>query len=132
VQVFACRCDVRIPSLFDRSFAASAKASRISLMRQTGQRARDQRSFRPPFTPRWSVIAMSSYRIRQLATKVDPPGVEGSIQANPTIETATYVADMLKGVRQMSRAGSRDLALLDYLLAMAEEEAACLAANIYH
>jgi hypothetical protein len=36
-------------------------------------------------------------------------------------------------VRQLTRqAGQKDLAFLEYLLAMAEEESGCLAANVYH
>jgi hypothetical protein len=30
------------------------------------------------------------------------------------------------------QAGQKDLAFLDYLLAMAEEESGCLAAHVYH
>jgi hypothetical protein len=76
---------------------------------------------------------MSSYRTRKTAIKVDPPSVEGVTGANRTIELATYVGELLKGVRQLTRqAEQKDLAFLDYLLAMAEEESGCLAANIYH
>jgi hypothetical protein len=76
---------------------------------------------------------MSSYRTRKTATKVDPPAVEAASGINKTIELATYVGELLKGVRQLTRqAGQKDLAFLEYLLAMAEEESGCLAANVYH
>jgi len=76
---------------------------------------------------------MSSYRTRKTAIKVDPPSVESATCCNRTIELATYVGELLKGVRQLTRqAEQKDLAFLDYLLAMAEEESGCLAANIYH
>ena len=76
---------------------------------------------------------MSSYRTRKTAIKVDPPSVESATGANRTIELATYVGELLKGVRQLTRqTGQKDLAFLDYLLAMAEEESGCLAANVYH
>jgi hypothetical protein len=76
---------------------------------------------------------MSSYRTRTAAIKVDPPMVTTVAGANPTGELATYVGELLKGVRQLTRqAGQKDLAFLDYLLAMAEEESGCLAANVYH
>jgi hypothetical protein len=75
---------------------------------------------------------MSSYRTRTTATVVDLPKVEGAVETNRTRATASYAADMLKGLRQLTRVGQKDLAFLDYLLAMAEEEAACLAANVYH
>jgi len=74
---------------------------------------------------------MSSYRTRTTAIKVDPPTV--ATGGNPTVELATYVGELLKGVRQLTRqTGQKDLAFLDYLLAMAEEESGCLAANVYH
>jgi len=76
---------------------------------------------------------MSSYRTRKTATKVDPPAVETAPGTNKTVELATYVGELLKGVRQLTRqAGQKDLAFLEYLLAMAEEESGCLAANVYH
>lgn len=76
---------------------------------------------------------MSSYRTRQTATKVDPPAVQTPSETNKTVEVATYVGELVKSVRQITRvAGQKDLAFLDYLLAMAEEESGCLAANVYH
>jgi hypothetical protein len=76
---------------------------------------------------------MSSYRTRKTATKVNPPAVEAAPGINKTVELATYVGELLKGVRQLTRqAGQKDLAFLEYLLAMAEEESGCLAANVYH
>jgi hypothetical protein len=76
---------------------------------------------------------MSSYRTRKTATKVDLPAVETVPETSKTVELATYVGELLKGVRQLTRqAGQKDLAFLEYLLAMAEEESGCLAANVYH
>ena len=76
---------------------------------------------------------MSSYRTRKTAAKVDLPAVEMAAGTNKTVELATYVGELLKGVRQLTRqAGQKDFAFLDYLLAMAEEESGCLAANVYH
>jgi hypothetical protein len=76
---------------------------------------------------------MSSYRTRRTATKVGPPMVETATGGDRTVELAAYVGELLRGVRQLTRqAGQKDLAFLDYLLAMAEEESGCLAANVYH
>ena len=76
---------------------------------------------------------MSSYRTRTTAIKVDPPTVATATEGNPPVELATSVGELLKGVRQLTRqTGQKDLAFLDYLLAMAEEESGCLAANVYH
>lgn len=50
-----------------------------------------------------------------------------------TLEVANYVLETAKGLRNVTRlAGRRDLAFLDYLLAMAEDEATNLAARAYH
>jgi hypothetical protein len=76
---------------------------------------------------------MSSYRTRTTAANVVAlPGRQAATEPSPTMATATYAADMLKGLRQLTRVGRKDLAFLDYLIAMAEEEAACLATNVYH
>lgn len=58
--------------------------------------------------------------------------VETATAADRTVELAAYVGELLRGVRQLTRqAGQKELAFLDYLLAMAEEESGCLAANVY-
>jgi hypothetical protein len=76
---------------------------------------------------------MSSFRTRKTAIKVDAPTGETPSGANGTVELAAYVGELLRGVRQLTRhAGQKDLAFLDYLLAMAEEESGCLTANVYH
>ena len=76
---------------------------------------------------------MSSYRTRKTAVKVDPPVAEAISGTSQTVEIATYLAEMLKGVRRLTeQSGRKDLAFLAYLLAMAEEESGCLAANAYH
>lgn len=50
-----------------------------------------------------------------------------------TTDVASYVADMVKGLRELTgEAGARELAFLDYLLAMAEDEATKLGSNVYH
>ncbi len=50
-----------------------------------------------------------------------------------TMDVAMQVLEAAKGLRQMTRlAGQRDLAFLDYLLAMAEDEASKLAERAYH
>lgn len=65
---------------------------------------------------------------------LEPGDLFGGLDELPdTIEVATYIADMLKGMRHLAkRAGSTDLNFLNYLLAMAEDEASKLAANAYH
>ena len=76
---------------------------------------------------------MSSYRTRKTASKVDLPAAETAPGTNRTVELATYVGELLKGVRLLTQqAGQKDLAFLEYLLAMAEEESGCLAAHVYH
>jgi hypothetical protein len=48
-------------------------------------------------------------------------------------EVAAYTCDLLKAARRVvRRRGSRQFAFLDYLLAMGEQEASNLAANVYH
>lgn len=49
-----------------------------------------------------------------------------------TSEVATYVASMLAGLRELTGRPSKDLALLDYLLATAEGEAENLSTRIYN
>ena len=48
-------------------------------------------------------------------------------------EVAAYTCDLLKAARRVVRKrGSKQFAFLDYLLAMGEQEASNLAANVYH
>lgn len=62
--------------------------------------------------------------VSQVAKGTTPPG---------TPEIAGYVTDSLKGIRRLTkRTGRKDLAFLDYLLALAEQEADSLASNVYH
>ena len=76
---------------------------------------------------------MISYRTRKDATKVALPDVRAPGDTNKTVEVAAYIGELVRSVRQITRvAGQKDLAFLDYLLAMAEEESGCLAANAYH
>jgi hypothetical protein len=51
----------------------------------------------------------------------------------PTPATASYIAEIANGLRQLTKeSGRRDLKFLDYLLAMVEEEAAMLASRSLH
>ena len=50
----------------------------------------------------------------------------------PTPATASYIAEIANGLRQLTKEGRRDLKFLDYLLAMVEEEAATLASRSFH
>jgi hypothetical protein len=48
-------------------------------------------------------------------------------------DVASYVADLVHGLRHMvQQCGGRDLRLLDYMLAITEEEAKKVASNVYH
>ena len=51
----------------------------------------------------------------------------------PTPATASYIAEIASGLRELTKeSGRRDLKFLDYLLAMVEEEAATLASRSFH
>jgi hypothetical protein len=62
------------------------------------------------------------------------PDWDDSDTVPATADVASYVADMVKGLREVTGgAGARrDLGFLDYLLAMAEDEATKLCSNVYH
>lgn len=76
---------------------------------------------------------MSNDRIEKLEKKARAREAKPGVPPPGTIEIAGYVADTLKGIRRLTkRTGSRDLAFLDYLLALAEQEAESLASNVYH
>lgn len=50
-----------------------------------------------------------------------------------TKDVASYALSLVRGVRAMTRQGdNKDLSFLDYLLAIAEDEAANLASRVYH
>jgi hypothetical protein len=50
-----------------------------------------------------------------------------------TSDVASYALSILQGVRRVTRqSGNKDLTFLDYLLAIAEDEASNLASRIYH
>jgi hypothetical protein len=76
---------------------------------------------------------MSSYGTRRTEKTVVPPS-RGDIDAlNPTVAISSYVEDMVKALRQLTRASDqRDLSFLDYLLALAEQEASMLSVRAYH
>ncbi len=75
---------------------------------------------------------MTTYPSRKLAvesTQFDPD----CDVANKTVEVSSYVRDMIGGLRGLTRRSTqKDLAVLDHLLAMAEEEASKLATHVYH
>jgi hypothetical protein len=76
---------------------------------------------------------MSSNRIEKLEKKSKARETEQGVTPPGTVEIAGYVADTVKGIRRLTkRTGRRDLAFLDYLLALAEQEAEGLASNVYH
>ena len=57
----------------------------------------------------------------------------GQSQELTSDEVAAYTCDLLKAARRVVRKrGSKQFAFLDYLLAMGEQEASNLAANVYH
>ena len=50
-----------------------------------------------------------------------------------TTDIATYVLDLVRGLRRITQnADQKDVRFLDYLLAIAEGEAAKLAERLYH
>lgn len=54
-------------------------------------------------------------------------------QKPETCDVASYTLSILKGVRRLTRqSGNKDLTFLDYLLAIAEDEASNLASRVYH
>ena len=54
-------------------------------------------------------------------------------ETNKTLHISSYVHTMLKGIRELTRqSGQKDLKYLDYLLAVAEDEASNLASKPYH
>lgn len=76
---------------------------------------------------------MSSNRIEKFDKKARARETEHGVSPPGTVEIAGYVSDTVKGIRRLTkRTGSRDLAFLDYLLALAEQEAESLASNVYH
>ena len=68
--------------------------------------------------------------VRRSEHKLRREGVEGT---NKTVEIALYVADMIRGMRQMTKQSEqKDLAFLDYLLATVQDEALTLSSRVYH
>ncbi len=61
------------------------------------------------------------------------PSKEAADTVLSTADIAAYIADMVSGMRELTKGpGTRELGLLDYLLAVAEDEASKLAVNVYH
>lgn len=63
------------------------------------------------------------------------PAIEGEGDPSlvPTPDVASYVAEMLDGLRVLTgEPGRKDLQFLDYLLALAANEATTLASHNYH
>ena len=59
--------------------------------------------------------------------------LEATEAAPSTTDVSSYIADMIKGLRELTRKpDGREMAFLDYLLAMAEDEACKLGSNVYH
>lgn len=53
--------------------------------------------------------------------------------ANATIEISCYVLEIINGLRRVTKgAGPKDIVFLDYLLAMAEDEASRLSSCAFH
>ena len=49
-----------------------------------------------------------------------------SFPVNPTIEISSYALSIIGGLRSITKRSGKDLEFLDYLLAMAQEEASRL------
>jgi hypothetical protein len=76
---------------------------------------------------------MSSDVVEKLEKKSNRQVAKEGTSPPGTVEIAGYVADSLKGIRRLTkRTGRKDVAFLDYLLALAEQEADSLASNVYH
>jgi hypothetical protein len=76
---------------------------------------------------------MSRDRVEKLEKKSVSQIVKERATPPGTPEIAGYVTDSLKGIRRLTkRTGRKDIAFLDYLLALAEQEADSLASNVYH
>ena len=75
---------------------------------------------------------MSDRELDKLKNK-NPPSLGQKAASDSTAEVSTYVVEMTRGMRQLTR-GSRqkDLVFLDYLLAIVEQEATSLTSNVYH
>lgn len=71
--------------------------------------------------------------VRRPARKVRRFTNGGPEQLSSTVEIASYVEEMMKGLRQVTRnKDRRDFKFLNYLLALAEQEAATLSSRSYH
>lgn len=57
---------------------------------------------------------------------------DGNPSSVPTTDVASYIAEMIHGLRELTDGRSKDLQFLDYLLALAEDEAETLAAHSFH
>jgi hypothetical protein len=76
---------------------------------------------------------MSSDRVERHEKKLRAELAKQMASPPGTAEIAGFVADSLKGIRRLTkRTGRKDLAFLDYLLALAEQEADSMASNVYH
>ncbi len=68
--------------------------------------------------------------LEKIGRTASPSGQSQELTAD---EVAAYTCDLLKAARRVVRKrGSKQFAFLDYLLAMGEQEASNLAANVYH
>lgn len=73
---------------------------------------------------------MSSAASQEVTTKNRRDA--GDLAGPTTSEVSSYVRDLLKSIRSLTKPSNRrDFEFLDYLLAMAEDEASALAARTY-
>ena len=73
---------------------------------------------------------MKQAPVQKIAGTTRPSGQPEELTAD---EVAAYTCDLLKAARRVvKKRGSKQFAFLGYLLAMGEQEASNLAANVYH
>ena len=70
---------------------------------------------------------------RSLKRRARKPLDEDGVGSIPSVDIASYIAELLRGVRHFTKpTGRKDLASLDRLLAMTEDEASRLSSSSYH
>ena len=76
---------------------------------------------------------MSAYARRPAGRTGERAAKTDMHKPSETVEISQYALDIICGVRRLTRsAEGRDLKFLDYLLAMAEDEASKLSSRSYH
>ena len=64
---------------------------------------------------------------------LEPSAQEEIGEVPSSEEIASYIADLIQGLRHMvKRSGAQELGFLDYLLSVTEVEAKKVAVNVYH